>query len=91
MATELNNIVPLQFTNELRNAINHLARAYCCENDADVDEEIRKAIGHIERAKRDCLKMSSIAISEDISSQFMLIEQKYGLLPTHIRKTRHRR
>lgn len=51
---------PEQANNEIRNALNHLARALMIDTPQDALEQITKAQGHIERAKRDCLKISLI-------------------------------
>lgn len=53
---------PEQVNNELRNALTHMARAVASEDFDHAIAEIKKAEGHIERAKRDAAKISVIEL-----------------------------
>ena len=74
------NQKPEQPNNEIRNAINHFARAFEANDWAEAEEDIRKACGHIERAKRDSLKLAAIGLFEEIRDLLLSIEVHYGFL-----------
>lgn len=60
------NLKPEQPNNELRNALNHMARALEAADVASAQEDLGKAAGHIERAKRDSLKLATIGLFDEI-------------------------
>jgi hypothetical protein len=66
-AVSLNEKQPEQVNNELRNAITHFARAISEETKQHADEQILKARSHIDRAKRDAIKLSLIALRDRIA------------------------
>ena len=53
---------PEQVNNELRNALTHMARAVAQGDYTQALAELKKAEGHIERAKRDAAKISVIEL-----------------------------
>ena len=73
---------PLQADSQIRNAITHLSRAIV--NPADEDDEITKAKRHIERAKRDCLKLALLGKREHISDHIKSIRYAKGGLPEDV-------
>lgn len=78
-------IAPEQANNEIRNALNHIARALTANDDQSADDNLRQAKGHIERAKRDCLKLALIHLHEQIKSDLLSIEVVEGAVPMSIR------
>jgi hypothetical protein len=56
---------PQNINNELRNALTHLARALNAPNMKDAQENMDSAGRHIERFKRDCLKVAVIYSGKD--------------------------
>lgn len=62
--------MPEQINNEIRNAFSHLARVYVATSVDNAKSEADKARGHIERACRDCLKASIIAVHDTIENQY---------------------
>lgn len=60
--------VPDQVNNELRNALTHFSRAYSAASYLDAEADLRRAAAHIDRAKRDCLKLSIICLHERIQA-----------------------
>lgn len=72
---------PEQVNNEIRNALTHLARSYYCESLHDATSEIKQARDHIERAKRDSLKLSIITKRDQIQSEIFRIEMSEGAIP----------
>ena len=67
-AVALNEKHPEQVNNEIRNAFTHFARALAADSCDDAEEELRKGRSHIERAKRDTLKLAVIAIRDRIKN-----------------------
>jgi hypothetical protein len=82
-------LAPEQANNEIRNALNHLARALIAEEDGSAKDNLLQAKGHIERAKRDCVKLAVIHLHEQITSHLMNVELIEGAVPMSV-KTRHR-
>lgn len=80
-------VVPEQANNEIRNALNHIARALTANDPELVDENLAQAKGHIERAKRDSLKLALIHLHEQIKSDLLSIEIVEGAVPMSV-KTR---
>jgi len=79
-------IHPEQTNNEIRNALTHLGRALACESVAEAQGNIEKARGHIERGKRDCLKLAIIAKRDQIASAVFRIETVEGAIPRAIKQ-----
>lgn len=80
---------PEQANNEIRNATNHLARALVAGVDGEnkeAAEQIKLAKGHLERAKRDCLKITLIRKHRDISGAAWRVRIRDGALPDEVRK-----
>src|SRR5579875_3001772 len=67
-AVALTEKQPDQVNNEVRNAVTHMARAYCADTRAAADQQLNQAVSHIERAMRDCLKLSVIELHDRIQS-----------------------
>jgi hypothetical protein len=84
-AVALTETIPEQANNEVRNCMTHLGRAIAAPDRGSADREISQASNHLERAKRDCLKIAIIAMDETLGSNVMLIEDSYGLLPRNVR------
>ncbi|MEX0739191.1 MAG: hypothetical protein WD071_07610 [Pseudohongiella sp.] len=70
---------PEQVNNEVRNALTHLARALIPDI-PDPQQEIEDAKKHLQRAKRDCLKLSIIHKREQLVSSIYRIELTEGTL-----------
>jgi hypothetical protein len=81
----LTETIPDQANNEIRNAFNHLARALKSETEEDAAGNIREARSHLDRAKRDCLKISVIYVHESVQSLIWYVEHNHGLVPENIR------
>lgn len=79
-AVSLTEKHPEQVNNEVRNAVTHLARAYAANSAADAQDELRRARGHVDRAKRDCLKISIIALHDKIRATCSEIKIVSGTL-----------
>lgn len=60
--------MPEQINNEIRNAFSHLARVQTATSQVEAEKEAEKAQAHVERACRDCLKASIIAVHDDITN-----------------------
>lgn len=73
--------VPEEINNQIRNAFTHVARAAHAETLTDVNAEVEKAIGHIERACRDCLKVSIIYARENLDQLVADVVFFYGFMP----------
>lgn len=71
---------PEQPNNEIRNAINHYARAFEADTWEEAEKNIRAAESHIERAKRDSLKLAAIGLFQEIQNIILSIESHYGSL-----------
>lgn len=75
---------PQQADSQIRNALTHLSRAASFESEIEIEIEIKKAKGHIERAKRDCLKLAIIRKKEHISDHIKSIHYAKGGLSEEI-------
>jgi len=75
------NKKPEQPNNEIRNALNHLARAYECDSMADAQDDLAAAHRHIKRAKRDSLKLAIIGLFDHLSHLLKSAEYHYGSIP----------
>lgn len=76
---------PEQVNNEIRNALTHLARALSAANAQEAQSQVRKAKDHIERGKRDCLKISIIEIRDRLRGTIHMIEHTVGVVPQPIK------
>lgn len=77
--------IPQQANHEIRNALNHMARAHDAPSLDEALQEIRLARGHIERGKRDCLKLSIIHKRRQLATMLERIEAKYGYVDGEFR------
>lgn len=77
---------PEQVNNEVRNCLNHIARALRAETLDDARENLKKAAGHLERGRRDCLKLCIIYRREQIQSAIFRIEQTEGTIPSSLKR-----
>lgn len=75
---------PQQADSQIRNALTHLSRAASFNDDTEINIEIEKAKGHIERAKRDCLKLAIIRKKEHISDHIKSVHFAKGGLSEEI-------
>ncbi len=82
------NFYPQQADSQIRNALTHLSRAAQTDNKDLIAKEIKKAKGHIERAKRDCLKIAIIEKRQQIKDMIIGIYFAKGGLPKKIQKKR---
>jgi hypothetical protein len=78
----ITNEIPPQANNEIRNALNHLARAVGNPAGSSVPEELRKARRHLTLAKRDCLKISILHKETLLAKIIAAIEENRGVEPT---------
>ena len=69
---------PEQVNNELRNALTHLSRAVAVDTLDAALSELSKATAHIERAKRDAVKIAVIALRDMIASAYGDIKMLNG-------------
>jgi hypothetical protein len=79
-------LAPDQANNEIRNALNHIARAMCADSVESANENLRQSKGHIDRAKRDCIKLANIHLHEQIKSDLLNIEAVEGAVPFSIKQ-----
>ncbi len=70
--------IPDQAGNHIRNAFTHLARADSLSDRREIEKEVEKAINHIERASRDCLKISIIFLHDRLKSMVADARAFYG-------------
>lgn len=78
VATATTGVHPEQVNNEIRNMLTHLARALEADCAASADKEVKLAAGHLERAKRDCLKLSNLHILKTVKSDAFYIGLRDG-------------
>ncbi len=72
---------PEQPNNEIRNALNHLARAYQADTFLVAETDFKAADRHIVRAKRDSLKLAIIGLFSHLSGLIRSAEYYYGSIP----------
>lgn len=60
--------LPEEINNQIRDAFTHLARANVLTSEDEIAGECKLAIGHIERANRDCLKACIIKTREELDN-----------------------
>jgi len=60
------DIQPEQANNEIRNALNHMARALLETDETRAKKDVAKAYSHLDRATRDCLKIAIIGKHEHV-------------------------
>lgn len=75
---------PQQADSQIRNALTHLSRAASFDDATEIDKEIEKAKGHIERAKRDCLKLAIIRKKEHVADHIKSVHFAKGGLSEDI-------
>jgi F0F1-type ATP synthase assembly protein I len=78
-------LAPEQANNEVRNALNHIVRALAAQTMQEANQNLGQSEGHIERARRDCIKLAVIHVHEQIKSDMLSIEQIEGALPISLR------
>jgi len=86
MTVGITHYYPQQADSQVRNAMTHLSRA--ATEISDLDEEIGKARGHLERAKRDCLKLSIIEKKKHVENEIKSLRYAQGTLTESIKKKR---
>lgn len=86
MTVAITNFYPQQAESQLRNAMTHLARSV--SEASNLDDEIKKAKGHLERAKRDCLKLSIIKKKKDVENEIKSLRYAQGILTKSIKEKR---
>ena len=86
MTVSITGFYPQQAESQLRNAMTHLARSV--SEVSNLDTEIEKAKGHLERAKRDCLKLSIIKKRQDIENEIKSLRYAQGTLTKSIKEKR---
>lgn len=82
----LTSTKPDQANNEIRNGLNHLARALAEQKPDDASLQFRKAEDHFDRAKRDCLKISLVQLHDDLWREITDIEIVDGHIDSNLRK-----
>lgn len=82
----ITNFYPQQAESQLRNAMTHLARSV--SEASNLDAEIEKAKGHLERAKRDCLKLSIIKKKQDVENEIKNLRYAKSTLTQSIKEKR---
>ncbi len=81
--------LPLQVNNEIRNAVSHLARAHEAEDGETRDRQAQKALDHLERASRDCLKVALLKTIENVDKLRSKALHQYGYVPKNLNVTLH--
>jgi rRNA maturation protein Rpf1 len=81
----LTEAIPDQINNHIRNAFTHLSRACFANDKKDVEDEVNRAISHIERANRDCLKVSVLEQHDRLKSIFADIRFFHGFITPSIK------
>jgi hypothetical protein len=85
----LTEIIPEQMNNDIRNALSHLLRINIVQTELEIFSEADKAIGHIEIACRDCLKICISEVHDKITIQFNYVLPYYkAISPQHIAEIR---
>ena len=69
---------PSNINNELRNALTHMARALTADNMEAAKKDMAAAGRHIERFKRDCLKVAVIFAGQNVSQMIRHAEVTYS-------------
>ncbi len=86
MTVGITHYYPQQADSQVRNAMTHLSRA--STEISNLDEEINKAKGHLERAKRDCLKLSIIEKKKHVENEIKSLRYAQGTLTESIKEKR---
>lgn len=68
---------PQNINNELRNAITHMARMLRATNRAEIDYNKRAADSHVQRFKRDCLKVAVVYAGKDAGNLLKNAYRRY--------------
>lgn len=74
-----------QVNNEIRNALTHLSRARNAKSKKAFKEEIKRAEGHFERAKKDCLKVCILELHKRLMRSIYLVEFSQGTIKSDIK------
>lgn len=69
---------PQNINNELRNAITHMSRALVADNVLAADQEMAAAERHVERFKRDCLKVAVVYAGKNAGELIKRAELGFG-------------
>ena len=88
LLVSLTEAIPLQVSNQVRNAFTHLARADQATDIAVVDTQVQLAIGHLERGIRDCLKLCVVFQHERIEGLLASVRFKYGFVTPALANSR---
>lgn len=75
---------PEQVNNKIRGALTHLARAL--DRGDGCSEEVQKAQAHIDRTKRDCLKVIIVQKHKAIRGTLWRLEEQDGILPSSVHR-----
>jgi hypothetical protein len=84
LVVSITEYYPQQADSQIRNAMTHLARAAIAEDLDIIETELGKAKSHIERAKRDCLKLAIIEKKKHVFDHIKSIYFAKGGLPEDI-------
>lgn len=84
----LTESIPDQINNQIRNAFTHLARVNMSTDPEEIKQETEKAIGHIERANLDCLKVGIIHQHDKLDYLIADVRFFHGFLTPSIKSKR---
>jgi hypothetical protein len=77
-AVSLTESLPEQVNNELRNALTHFARSLQADTKAAAQRDVEKGHGHLDRAKRDALKLSILTLHDRIQVALAEVVMRMG-------------
>lgn len=69
---------PEQANKELRDAVTHMGRALGADDYSRAEEQLRQARGHVERAKRECLKMALVFADDRLRRLCQEVRLEHG-------------
>ena len=72
--------VPQAVNSEVRNALKYMSRAHVASTFEEATGEMRAAKGHLDRAKRDCIKLAVIEFRQRVRGTIHRIEVKNGTI-----------
>ncbi len=80
---------PEQANKELRDAMTHLGRALVADSLEVAKRQVQSGRDHLERAKRDCLKMSLIFMNDRVQRLFSEVHMQFGTIAFGFTKRRN--
>ena len=80
------DVQPEQANNEIRNALNHMARALLQSDEDRATKDVAKAYSHLDRAARDCLKISIIEKQKQVRQLSQEVREIERVAPFQIVK-----